>query len=112
METSWTLRRCPILGWAFPQVTSTPEVVRLSILIKLFQINALATGGTGLRAANIENNGPNKGLGCVGTGVCDAYGDRNVAAANPDCRRSAGYSGCLAADAERARLYDVRRDLV
>jgi len=38
----------------------------------MFQINALATVGTGLRAANIaisENNGPNKGLGCVERGV-------------------------------------------
>jgi hypothetical protein len=46
-------KRCPILGWAFPQVTSAPWVIRLAILSKVFQINALATVETGLRAANI-----------------------------------------------------------
>jgi hypothetical protein len=53
MDIGWARRRCPILGWAFPQVTSAPQVVRLSILSKVFQINELVTVGTGLRAANI-----------------------------------------------------------
>jgi hypothetical protein len=53
MDIGRASRRCPILGWAFPQVTSAPQVMRLLMLSKMFKINALATVGTGLRAANI-----------------------------------------------------------
>ena len=52
MDIARASRKFPS-GWAFPQVTSAPQVMRLLMLSKMFKINALATVGTGLRAANV-----------------------------------------------------------